>query len=172
MRAVKVSLLLAALLLCPVLGSASHHPRTTDDRVRHELAKLPDFSVFDNLTYQVNGDSVVLGGAVIRPILKSQAENVVRRVEGITQVKNDIEVLPPSPMDDDIRLRTLRAVYGDAVLSRYSIGANPPIHIIVKNGNVTLEGKVGSEMERNVANIRASSVPNVFSVTNNLQVGG
>lgn len=171
-RSAKVSLLLAALLLCPVLGSARSHPRTTDERVRHELARLPDFSVFDNLTYQVNGDTVYLGGQVTRPILKSEAENVVRRVEGVTQVSNDIEVLPLSPMDDEIRLRTLRTVSRDPVLTRDFMGANPSIHIIVKNGNVTLEGRVGSEMERNVASIRANSVPNVFSVTNNLQIGG
>lgn len=138
--------------------------------VRHQLVVLPYYSVFDNLTYSVEGDKVILNGQVIRPTLKSDAEAAVKSIEGVGRVVNNIEVLPPSPMDDDIRRAVYRAIYGDAGLQRYSLQAVPSIHIIVKNGNVTLEGVADNEADKNLANIRASAVPNVFSVKNNLVV--
>jgi hyperosmotically inducible periplasmic protein len=139
--------------------------------VRHELVTLPYYSVFDNLAFRVSDDGrVQLIGQVSRPTLKSDAERVVNRVEGVQSVSNDIEVLPTSPNDDRIRLEVYRAIYGNSVLQPYSLRSVPPIHIIVKNGNVTLEGVVAKEMEKNVANIQANGVPGVFSVTNNLQV--
>jgi hyperosmotically inducible protein len=139
--------------------------------VRHQLVMLPYYSVFDNLTYALEGDKVILHGQVIRPTLKSDAEAAVKSIEGVGRVVNNIEVLPPSPMDDEIRRAVYRAIYGDTGLQRYSLQAVPSIHIIVKNGNVTLEGVADSEADKNLANIRASSVPNVFSVKNNLVVG-
>jgi hyperosmotically inducible protein len=138
--------------------------------VRHELVMLPYYGVFDNLTYKVDGYNVTLMGQVTRPTLKSDAENVVKKIEGVEQVHNEIEVLPPSPNDDRIRRATYNAIYGDAVLNRYAFQAVPPIHIIVKNGNVTLEGVVASETDKNVAGVRANGVSGVFSVTNNLRV--
>jgi len=96
----------------------------------------------------------------------------VKSIEGVASVDNQIEVSPFSPMDDQIRRAVFRAIYGDSVLSRYGFSALPSIHIIVKNGHVTLEGVVDSESDKNLANIRTSSVPNVFSVTNNLTIGG
>ena len=138
--------------------------------VRHELVMLPYYSVFDNLAYRVDGSRVTLFGQVVRPTLKSDAENVVKKVEGVTAVTNEIEVLPNSPNDDRIRRAVYRAIFSKAELDRYAMGAVPAIHIIVKNGNVTLVGVVSSEMDKNVANIRANSVPGVFSVTNNLRV--
>ena len=141
--------------------------------VRHELVMLPYYGVFDDLAFSVDGGTVTLLGAVTRPTLKSDAENVVKRIEGVTQVINKIEVLPLSPMDDQIRAAVYRAIYGDPALStRYGYRALPSIHIIVKNGHVTLEGVVANEADKNIANIRANSVPNVFSVDNNLQVEG
>ena len=137
--------------------------------VRHELVLLPFYGVFDNLTYKVSGYDVELGGQVTRPTLKSDAEAVVRKIEGVENVVNNIEVLPASPNDDRIRLAVYRAIYGHVMLDRYALQAVPPIHIIVKNGNVTLEGVVGAENERSVAGIKANSVPGVFSVTNNLK---
>jgi osmotically-inducible protein OsmY len=131
---------------------------------------LPFLSVFDNLQFQVDGSTVILSGQTHRPSLKNSAERVVARLEGITQVENKIEVLPLSSFDDRIRLGVLRAVYGNSVLDRYALRSQPPIRIVVKNGDVTLEGVVGREMEKNVAFIRANSVPGVFSVTNNLRV--
>jgi hyperosmotically inducible periplasmic protein len=138
--------------------------------VRHELVMLPYFSVFDNLAYKVDGYSVTLIGQVTRPTLKSDAENVVKRIEGVEHVDNQIEVLPPSPMDDGLRRQLYRAIYGYPALQKYALGVQQPIRIIVKNGKLTLEGVVDNETDKNIANIQASSVPGVFSVTNNLQV--
>lgn len=138
--------------------------------VRHELRLLPYYSVFDNLGFRVQGYQVELFGQVIRPTLKSDAEAVVRKIEGVNKVINSIEVLPVSPNDDRIRLAVYRAIYSHPGLDRYALQAVPPIHIIVKNGHVNLVGVVANEADRNIANIRANGVPGVFSVTNHLQV--
>jgi hyperosmotically inducible protein len=140
--------------------------------VRHELVMLPYYGVFDNLAYRVDGSTVTLYGQVSRPTLKSDAENVVKQIEGVERVRNEIEVLPVSPNDDRIRLAVYRAVFSTPGLDRYSLQAVPPIHIIVKNGQVTLEGVVATEADKNLANIKANGVPGVFSVTNNLRVEG
>jgi|SRR6476469_8815905 len=139
--------------------------------VRHELVTLPYYGVFDDLAFRVEGGTVTLMGQVTRPTLKSDAENVTKRVEGVTRVVNNIEVLPLSSMDDDVRMAVYRAIYGDSTLStRYGFRAVPSIHIIVKNGNVTLDGVVANEADRNIAVMRAKGVPNVFSVEDNLRV--
>jgi len=138
--------------------------------VRHQLLLLPYYSVFDNLMFKVDGDQVTLLGQVVRPTLKSDAESAVKGIESVASVNNQIEVLPVSPMDDQLRRAVYRAVYGDTALSRYGMSALPSIHLIVKNGHVTLEGVVDSESDKNLANLRTSGVPNVFSVTNNLNV--
>jgi hyperosmotically inducible protein len=138
--------------------------------VRHQLLLLPYYSVFDNLLYKVDGDKVTLLGQVVRPTLKSDAERAVKDIEGVSSVDNQIQVLPTSPMDDQLRRAVYRALYGDTALSRYGMSALPSIHIIVNNGHVTLEGVVDSEGDKNLANIRANGVPNVFSVTNSLTV--
>lgn len=139
-------------------------------QVRHELLMLPYFGVFDNIAYKVDGSTVTLLGQVVWPTLKSDAENVVRRIEGVERVDNQIEVLPPSPMDDGIRRSVYRAIYRYPAMERYAMVPQKPIRIIVKNGHVTLEGVVDSEGDKNLAGIRANGVSNVFSVTNNLQV--
>src|ERR1700740_1721235 len=139
--------------------------------VRHQLVVLPYYSVFDNLAYRVQGDQVTLEGQVTRPTLKSDAENVVKSIEGVRSVTNNIDVLPPSPIDDQLRRALYRTIYGDPSLSKYSWSAVPSIHIIVKSGHVTLVGVVDNETDKNLAEVRAKTVPNVFSVTNNLQVG-
>ncbi|HEY6388040.1 MAG TPA: BON domain-containing protein [Candidatus Acidoferrum sp.] len=133
---------------------------------------LPYYSVFDNLGYRVEGGKALLEGQVVRPSLKSDAEAVVKNVPGVATVVNNIEVLPPSPMDDQLRRALYRAIYGDPALSRYGYSAVPSIHIIVKNGNVALEGVVDSETDKNLAGLGANGVPNVFSVKNNLRVEG
>lgn len=139
--------------------------------VHHELVMLPFYGVFDNLAYQVAPDgTVTLLGQVITPTVKSDAENAVKHIEGVEKVVNNIEVLPTSPNDDRIRRAVYRAIYGNDVLSQYQLRAVPPIHIIVKNGNVTLEGAVARPMDKQIAEIQAKSVPGVFSVTDNLQV--
>jgi hyperosmotically inducible protein len=131
---------------------------------------LPYYSVFDNLSFRVDGNNVVLMGQVTRPTLKSDAENVVKRIEGVERVQNEIEVLPLSPNDDRIRMAVYRAIYGEPTLNRYAQQAVPPIHIIVKNGNVSLEGVVANQTDKNLAAIRAKGVPGVFSVSDHLQV--
>jgi hyperosmotically inducible protein len=138
--------------------------------IRHQLVLLPYYSVFDNLAYRLEGDKVILEGQVVRPTLKSDAEAAVKSIEGVSTVVNNIEVLPVSPLDDQIRRAVYRAVYGENALFRYGLSAVPSIHIIVKNGNVTLEGVVDNEADKNLANLRASQVPNVFAVKNNLRV--
>ncbi|MCC6366363.1 MAG: BON domain-containing protein [Bryobacterales bacterium] len=162
--------LLASAMLLPASTKNSTTVQDLSSRVRHELLMLPYYNVFDNLSYQVNGNEVTLYGQVTWPALKSDAGNVVKHIAGVSKVVNDIEVLPLSPFDDSIRLRTFRAIYSQPGLDRYALRAVPGIHIIVKNGNVTLEGVVASQMDKNLAGIRANGVPGVFSVTNNLQV--
>jgi hyperosmotically inducible protein len=139
--------------------------------IRHQLVMLPYFGVFDDLGFTISGGTVTLVGEVTQPVLKSNAGNAVRKVEGVASVVNNIEVLPLSPNDDNIRRGVYRAIYGDPMLStRYGYRALPSIHIIVKNGNVRLEGVVANEMDRNVAGIRANAVPGAFHVDNDLKV--
>lgn len=171
---------LAILLFIPTVSAAGHNAsRQRNDKkiqenlvkeVRHQLLLLPYYSVFDNLLFKVDGDKVTLMGQVVRPTLKSDAESAVKSIEAVASVDNQIEVLPVSAMDDQLRRAVFRAIYADPALSRYGMSALPSIHIIVKNGHVALEGVVDSESDRNLANLRANAVPNVFSVTNNLTV--
>ncbi len=150
-------------------GSSSNYVQR---EVRHELMSVPWYSVFDIIKYNVSGDEVTLMGAVVNPTVKSDAENAVKHIEGVGKVNNQIEVLPPSPMDDQIRRAEYRAIYSQGTLSRYGVGALQSIHIIVKGGHVTLEGEVDNQADKNAANIYANGVPNVFSVTNNLVANG
>lgn len=139
--------------------------------VRHELVTLSRYTVFDNIAYRVDGSLVTLLGQVTQPILKEDAENAVKGIQGVTHVNNEIEVLPLSPMDNGIRRAEFQAIYGDPDLrDRYGLQAMPSIHIIVKNGNVTLVGAVANEMDKAISGLRANSVSGVFSVTNNLRV--
>ena len=138
---------------------------------RHELVMLPFYGVFDNLAYKVDPDgTVTLLGQVSRPTLKSDAENAVKRIEGVERVVNNLEVLPTSINDDNIRRAVYRAIYGNSVLSQYQLRAVPPIHIIVKNGHVALEGVVARAMDKQIAGVQANGVSGVFSVENNLRV--
>jgi hyperosmotically inducible periplasmic protein len=163
--------------------------------VRKDILSLPQYGVFDNIHFAIqNADTVILKGEASRPVLKSSIENVVKKIEGVKTVKNEIEVLPTSPMDDGIRARVYAAIYGYAPLQKYTsnrggaarlptmrvvggITNDPPIgyhaiHIIVKNGNVTLTGVVDSETDMTMAGMRANMVSGVFSVDNDLQVAG
>lgn len=171
----------AVFLLVSMSPAVAGVPQKTEEpksqqqlakEVRHQLIMLPYYSVFDNLEYKVEGDKVTLQGQVTRPTLKSDAEAAVKSVPGASTVENEIEVLPPSPMDDQLRRAVYRAIYSDPSLSKYGWSAVPSIHIVVKNGNVTLVGVVDNDADKNLANIRASAVPNVFSVKNNLVVAG
>ena len=141
-----------------------------ENQIRHELVTLPFYSIFDSLEYRVDGNRVTLSGQVVHATLRSDAERAVKRIEVVESVVNNIEILPPSTFDDRIRRAVYRAVYGDPVLRHYAVGSQDPIHIIVKNGHVTLLGKVNTEMEKNVAYLRANGVPGTFSVSDNLRV--
>ena len=141
-----------------------------EKEVRHELLMLPYFGVFDNIAYRVDGYNVTLLGQVVRPTLKSDAGNVVKHIEGVEHVDNQIEVLPVSPMDDQLRRRLFRAIYGYPALEKYALGVQKPIRIIVKNGRVDLEGVVDNEADKNLAGLRANGVSGTFEVTNNLRV--
>ena len=164
------AVLAIALLVTPASAFASHFERLAKE-VRHELVMLPYYGVFDNLTFKVDGSSVTLIGQVTRPTLKSDADNVVKGVEGVTQVNNQIEVLPLSPNDDRIRRAVYRPIYANSVLAtRYGFRAVPSIHIIVSGGRVTLEGAVATEADKTLANMRANQVFGVFGVTNNLRI--
>lgn len=138
--------------------------------VRHELLMLPWFGVFDNIAYKVDGSTVTLMGQVVRPSLKSDAENTIKHIEGVEKIDNQIEVLPPSSMDDRLRLELYRAIYGYPALEKYALGVQKPIRIIVKNGHVALEGVVDNDADKNLAGLRANGVPGIFSVDNHLQV--
>jgi len=151
--------------------SAKAQARITKE-VRHQILMLPDFGTFDNIAFKLNGYDVVLIGQVTRPSLKSDAERVVKKIEGVERVDNRIEVLPPSGFDDRIRRDVFNAIYRYAPLQHYGVGSNRPIRIIVNHGNVMLEGVVDRESDKNMAGIQANSVPGVFSVRNNLFVPG
>ncbi len=160
--------------------------------IQREILTLPEYGVFDSLRFSFKGDAVVLRGQASRPILKQSAENVTRRVEGVAKVENQIEVLPLSPNDDRIRLQTYVAIYGHPALSRFNPNrgtplfmsrmsamsgitndppmGNHPVHIIVKNGQVTLEGMLPNTGDRTIAELQANGVFGAFSVTNNIEV--
>jgi hyperosmotically inducible protein len=164
-----------AVLLVGTLGlvSAQTSDRSQDrivKEVRHELVMLPYYSVFDNLAYRVDGNQVTLFGQVTRPTLKNDAEQAVKRIEGVQAVTNQIEVLPVSGNDDRIRHAVYRAIYSKPGLEMYSLRAVPTIHIIVKNGNVTLTGAVGTAMDKQIAQMAANGVPGVFSVKDEVLV--
>lgn len=150
-------------------GTQKNQDRVSRE-VNHELIMLPQLTIFDNLAYKVNGGKVTLMGQVRNPVLKDEANSVVKKIEGVESVDNQIEILPPSSNDDRIRRQVARAIFNDDGLFRYSMGSVPPIHIIVKNGHVDLEGVVNNQSDKDRAGLRANGVPGVFEVKNNLQV--
>ena len=154
-------------------------PTVEDAALRAKLAEKLAYdrvgygtTTFNALTLGVNNGVVTLGGVAYGPIDKNSAVSLVANYPGVKDVVDNIEVAPPSPMDDRIRIATARAVYGAPQLNRYSIDPAKPIRITVVNGNVTLSGAVDSQADKDVANIRANTVPGVFKVTNDLQVAG
>jgi hyperosmotically inducible periplasmic protein len=164
--------LIAALLGLAIAAGAKNlpAPRSLEENVRHQLAMLPYYTVFDELAFRVDGNVVTLLGEVTKPVLKSDAANAIKHVEGVARVDNQIEVLPLSPLDNQIRRQAYFAIFGYGPLERYGMGTQPSIRILVKNGNITLAGIVANEMDRNLAYMRANRIPGVFSVTNDLVV--
>ena len=175
MRKIFAKLMLLAMVAVAAVmpASANSAGEITDKtvkKIRKELVTLPFYGVFDNLSFKLEDGTVTLYGQVSRPTLKKDAERVVERVAGVEQVVNRIEVLPLSGFDDQIRRAVYRAIYRQPGLDRLGFQANPSIHIIVKNGNVTLEGVVPNKGDATRAFIAANGVPNVFSVKNNLRL--
>ncbi len=169
LRNLALGIATVALAAAPVFASTGAS-KPLNERVRHELLMLPYFTIFDDLGYKVDGNTVYLTGDVVRPWLKDDAARAVKHIEGVENVVNQINVLPLSPLDNRIRMAEYRAIFGFGGLYRYAMGANPSIHIIVDNGHVKLMGVVGTQMDKNMAGIRANGVPGVFSVDNDLVV--
>src|SRR6478672_7657150 len=169
--AFSVIVLLSAV---PAFGQVRRNPVVSNPQlakqVRHELVTLPYYGVFDNLAYNINGSTVTLYGQVVRPTTRSDAERRVKRLAGVSKVVNNIQVLPLSGFDDNIRRATYRSLARTAGLYRYLQGTNPSIHIVVDRGHITLEGVVSNSGDRTLANMAARQVPGTFSVTNNLKV--
>lgn len=162
-----------ALAAVPTFADPSNpQPQDLAVQVRHELVMIPYYGVFDDLNYSVDNATgvVTLTGDVVNPVVRTDAEHSVKRLPGVTRVVNKINILPPSGMDNRIRAAEYRAVFGYSDLYRYAMGAIPSIHIVVDFGHVTLTGVVSTQADKEVAYIRANSVPGVFSVTNNLRV--
>jgi hyperosmotically inducible protein len=170
----KVAFAVALAVGAAPMFAGSGNPPAGDlaNQVRHELVMIPYYNVFDDLNYSVDNTSgiVTLSGAVTQPVVKQDAERSVKRLPGVTQVIDNIRVLPLSTFDNRIRAAEYRTIFGFGGLYRYAMGTQPSIHIIVDNGHVTLVGVVNTEADKDTANIRANTVPGVFSVTNNLRV--
>ncbi len=165
--------MMAALLAfsAPSVMASTAGTQRLEKQVRHELNMLPYVNAFDYMSFTVNDDNTVtLTGKVTNPVLKGDAGNVVKRIEGVERVDNQIEVLPVSFVDDGLRLRLFRTIYGYGPLQKYALGVNKPIRIIVDNGRVTLMGVVDNEMDKNIAGLRANGVPGIFAVDNQLKI--
>jgi hyperosmotically inducible periplasmic protein len=172
-RTIQTIALAAALALGAAPGFAgTGNPPAQDlpSQVLHQLVMIPYYSVFDDLNFSVDNGVVTLTGDVVNPVVRTDAEGSIKHLAGVTHVVNKINILPPSSMDNHIRAAEYRAIFGYSDMYRYAMGAIPSIHIIVDFGHVTLVGVVNTDADKNVANIRANSVPGVFSVTNNLRV--
>ncbi|GAB4371045.1 MAG: hypothetical protein OHK0021_13770 [Bryobacter sp.] len=158
----------------PLVANSTTAPLSPEQeltkKIRRELNTLPFLGIFDYLTFQLDGRKVIVSGYATRPVLASSAINVVKGVPGVEEVVNKIEVLPFSPNDDQLRIAVYRTVFSQGSLGRYTLGALPPVRIIVKNGNVTLHGVVMNEMDKNMFTVFANQVSGVFQVTNRLQV--
>ena len=172
----KKFMIAAAMLGLGIAGAATNDITSTSDadiakKLTHEIRMYPRYSMFDNVSFFVDECRVQLLGEVNEPYKKSDLERIALHVPGVTSLSNELKVLPLSPMDNRLRLQVARAIYRDPVLSRYGMQPVPPIHIIVDDGHVTLEGVVSTDMEKNVAGLRAGAAGLSFGqVTNNLRV--
>jgi len=173
LRASAALFLLIAMAGLPAQPQKTYSPKAQAriiKEVRHQILMLPEFGVFDNIAFKLNGYSVVLLGYVVDPSLKDSAEHVVKKIEGVERVENRIQVLSASPNDDRLRRDLFVSIYRYGPLQHYGVGSNRPIRIIVDNGHVTLEGVVDRQSDKNLAGMRANGVPGVFSIQNNLVV--
>jgi hyperosmotically inducible protein len=144
--------------------------RAVEDKIFHEILMLPNYGLFDHITYQMDGNTVILGGDVYSLGTRKGAENRVKRIPGVQRVVNNIRELPPSPSDDRIRRELVRQIARTGGLYRYLQGPNPSVRLIVDNGRVSLEGYVSNRSDANLMNIAANGIFGVFNVQNNLIV--
>ena len=164
--------LILLVVMSPALVHAQVNPRLVRE-IRHELVTLPYYGVFDWLQFELQGDTVILRGQVVRPSTKSDAGSRVKEIEGIARVDNQIEVLSVSPQDDRLRLALYRTIYGqNSPLFRYATQAVPSIHIIVNRGHATLKGVVANKGDAQIAYMRARGVSGLFSVKSELTIEG
>ncbi|HUF03764.1 MAG TPA: BON domain-containing protein [Aridibacter sp.] len=174
MKSIRSYLIIAIVILGISVTSISAQTAGSsvllENKVAKELRKLPYYGVFDHIAFEVEGSTVTLYGKVLNGINKNAAEAYVEDIDGVTEVVNKIDLLPPSNFDDSIRRRTVRAFVNSGSIYRYLQGTNPSVRIIVEGGRMTLEGVVNSRSDVNFANIVAQGVPGVFKVTNNLTV--
>jgi hyperosmotically inducible protein len=152
------------------VSAAGVTPQQIVEKARHEVVMYYGYTVFDNVQLQAKGDKLIVSGQVTQPFKKLDLGHILARVRGVATLQNNLEVLPLSRYDDQLRYALARAIYGRSGFELYAVQANPPIHIIVKNGNVTLDGAVGSQLDKTIAEVTARSVGLSFSVTNNLRV--
>jgi hyperosmotically inducible protein len=171
-RTIMTKVALGVALLGSAVMAKPTHPKTLEQQVMHEILTVPYLGVFDNPAFAIENGVVTLSGQVTQPVEKYNIEQAVKTVKGVTRVNNQIEVLPLSPFDDQIRYRTLNALLRSGPLNKYFLGVQPAIRIIVKNGNVTLDGVVLNNFDRQVAYMAANGISGVFSVTNNLHTEG
>jgi hyperosmotically inducible periplasmic protein len=177
---VKMFRMLAALAIPTGIALAGSAPQAAlpgspdqvlANKVRHEIVMYPHYTIFDDIRFRVDQGNVELVGAVTQPYKKSDLGKIVQKIPGVTSVANDLKVLPLSSMDDRLRLQIANAIYRDPTISTLAFQALPPIHIIVDNGHVTLEGVVNNDMQKQIAGMRASSTGLSFGpVVNNLIV--
>jgi hyperosmotically inducible protein len=161
-----------ALLAASSFGAATSptEPKDLDAKVRQAINGLAYYGVFDDIGYSINDGVVTLSGEVRTYPVHNSALSSVRNIPGVTRVVDNIEVLPLSPYDDNLRVRAYNAIFGYPALSRYAIRSRSPIRILVKNGNITLVGVVNSEMDRELIYNRVNQLAGAFSVTNNLRL--
>ena len=171
-----ISTLVAAAMLfaMPGFGASQGAPNSNpnlEKEVRHAINSLPYYGVFDDLNFSIDdGGAVTLSGEVTQYYVRNSAVSAVKGIPGVVRVNDNIEVLPLSPFDNNIRIRAYNAIFGYPALSRYAINSRPPIRIIVKNGNITLEGVVNNEMDRTLVYNRVRALPGAFTVTNDLRL--
>lgn len=159
------------LMAAPHQASMPQGDEAIAARVTHEIRMYPQYNIWDDVNFQVANGQVVLSGEVNQPYKKSDIGNIVKRVPGVTSVTNSLKVAPLSNFDDRLRIQVARAIYGDPSFTLYGMQAQPPIHILVDNGRVTLTGVVDTEAQKQIAGMRAASAGLSFGpVTNNLRV--
>jgi hyperosmotically inducible protein len=170
MRSVRSLFLISVAAVGLFAATTFAQSGSIDNQVYHRIRGLTYYNTFDYISWQVNGSTVTLNGKVLSLGTKSEAAHAVKDIPGVTQVINNIQDLPPSSFDDQIRRAAMRE-FENRGPAQYFGWPNPDVHIIVENGRLTLEGYVARKTDSDTLNILANGLPGVFQVTNNLKVG-